>query len=153
MRDTGFTTTDLLITVVIVGVLAAFALPNLGSWLSATSISSATRAVATELQLTRMKAISRNTRMRIRYNTVLNTYQVEQEGNPNVWTNDGNLTTLPVRIDLQAAPTTVTYDTLGRAAFTPPLPPLGVTATITLGNTQGKQKQISLHLGGRVQVQ
>ena len=128
---------------------AALAGPNLGSWLSAITMTLTTRALATTLQITRMKAIAQNTRVRISYDTANDTYQVQEEVNPNQWANDGDANTLPVRIDLQAAPTTVTFDPLGRAEFNPDTQ----TATITLRNSQGKQKRISLNQTGRVQVQ
>ena len=143
MRDTGLTITDLLITLVIVGVLAAFAVPNLGSWLSAVTITSTTRALATTLQLTRMKAIGRNTRVRISFDTANHTYQVQEEVSPNQWANDGHAKTLPVRIALQKAPATVTFTPLGAAS----------PGTITLRNARGKAKKIIIHVTGRVRIQ
>ena len=144
LRAAGFTLTDLIITMAIMGILAVFAVPNITSWLSAVNMNSTTRSLATELQLTRMRAISRNRKVRVSFDTDNETYEVEEEID-GTWTDlDPEVSgTLPKQIDLYTAPATVTFNPIGTA----------VGGTITLQNTQGKQKQIIIHTTGRVRIQ
>ena len=79
-RESAFTTTELMVAVVIIGILAAFTAPNLGRWLSTIRVNSAARAIASELQFARMRAISQNAKFRITFDSANNTYQTEKEG-------------------------------------------------------------------------
>lgn len=62
-RQSGFTLIELMIAVVILGILASFAIPNFRSWMQNTQIRNAAESIANGLQRARAEAVSRNTRV------------------------------------------------------------------------------------------
>jgi len=65
MRQRGFTITELMIVVAIMGTLTVAVAPSLARWSTSIHMSSSIREIASELQLARMKAIAQNTRMTV----------------------------------------------------------------------------------------
>jgi len=142
LQEGAFTIIELVIVMMIVGVLAAFATPRLSRWLAITGVDAAAREIATELQLGKMRAISQNTRYRISFNTENNTYQV-QKYVTGTWQDVGDPKLLPAGVDLVSATTTPTFKTLGTTL---------AGATIRLRNAQGRTRTITVSLTGRVKV-
>lgn len=62
-RQSGFTLTEMVITLAIVGVLLAAAIPSYRSWVNNTQIRTAAESVQNGLQLARAEAVRRNTRV------------------------------------------------------------------------------------------
>jgi Tfp pilus assembly protein FimT len=143
LQEGAFTTIELIIVLMVVGVLATFATPRLGRWLATTGVDAAAREIATDLQLGKMRAISQNTKYRISFNTENNTYQMQKDV-AGTWQDVGNPKPFPAGVDLVSATATPTFQTLGTA-------PGG--ATITLRNAQGRTRTITVSFAGRVQVE
>ena len=141
--ERAFTTIELLITMMIVGIMAAFLAPNLGRWLTTVGVDAAARELASELQLGKMRAISENTRYRISFDPANDTYVVQKDVAGD-WQDVGAAKALPRGIDLVSATTAPIFQTLGTT-------PGG--STITLRNAQGRQRQIRLSFAGRVRVE
>lgn len=77
LRDkAGFTITELLIVVALLGVMAAVAIPNIISWIPAMRVNSAARDLASEMQLARMKAVSERNDYVITFDTTNNQYSI-----------------------------------------------------------------------------
>jgi type IV fimbrial biogenesis protein FimT len=72
--SSGFTLMELLVVISIAMVLMGIAIPSFLSWLPTLRLSSAARQVATDLQIARMRAISRNATNTVTFNTVTGTY-------------------------------------------------------------------------------
>ena len=89
MRERGFTITELMVVVAIVGVLTVVATPSLSRWLTSIRMESTTREIASTLQLARVKAITQNTSIRIDFDPTANTYQIQQcdSANLTIWNN------------------------------------------------------------------
>jgi prepilin-type N-terminal cleavage/methylation domain-containing protein len=141
--ERGFTTFELLITMMIVGIMATFMVPHLGRWLTTIGVDAAARELASELQLWRMRAISDNTRYRISFDRVNDTYVVQKDVS-GTWQDIGGPKSLPSGITLENATTDPIFRTLGTT-------PGGTT--ITLSNAQGRQRKIRLSFTGRVTVE
>jgi prepilin-type N-terminal cleavage/methylation domain-containing protein len=139
----AFTTVELVIVMMIVGVLAAFATPQLGRWLATTGVDTAAREIATELQLSKMRAVSQNTRYRISFDADHNTYLVQKDV-AGVWQDVGAPKALPAGVDLVSATADPVFQTLGTA-------PGGTT--VTLQNAQGRTRKVTVSFVGRVKVE
>ncbi len=72
--SSGFTLMELLVVISLLMVLIGIAIPSFLSWLPTLRLSSAARQVATDLQIARMRAISRNATNTVTFNTVTMTY-------------------------------------------------------------------------------
>jgi prepilin-type N-terminal cleavage/methylation domain-containing protein len=142
LQKDAFTTIELLIVMMVVGLLTAFATPRLGRWLATMGVDAAAREIATDLQLGKMRAISQNTRHRMSFDTANKTYQVQKDV-AGTWQAVGHPKLLPAGVDLVSATATPTFQPLGTA-------PGG--ATITLRNAQGRTRTITVSFAGRVQV-
>ena len=142
-QERAFTIIELVIVMMIIGVLAAFATPHLGRWLATIGVDTAAREIATELQLGKMRAISQNARYRISFNAASNTYQMQKEV-AGAWQDVGHPKPLPTGVDLVSATANPVFQTLGTA-------PGGTT--ITLRNAQGRTRKVTVSFAGRVQVE
>ena len=100
MRERGVTITELMIVVAIMGGLTAVATPSLSRWLTSIRMESATREIASTLQLARVKAITQNTSIRIKFDTTANTYQMQQRNAADLttWNNVDKAQKLPAGV-------------------------------------------------------
>ena len=64
----GFTMVDMVIAVTLIATISAIAIPALKDFGDAVAIGEAARAVQSELQQARMKAVATNRIMRVRFN-------------------------------------------------------------------------------------
>ena len=97
--ERAFTTVELLISMMIVGVMAAFLTPHLGRWLTTVGVDAAARELASELHLGKMRAISENTRYRISFDPASDTYVVQKDVAGD-WQDGDRPKSLPNGIDL-----------------------------------------------------
>jgi type IV fimbrial biogenesis protein FimT len=149
MREKGFTITELMIVVAIMGSLTVVATPSLSRWLTSIRLASATREMASTLQFARIKAITQNTSIRIHFDTTAHTYQMQQHNAAalTIWNNVDKAKKLPAGIRfVSVTGNPVTFQS-GRGSTLP-----GSNSTITLQNTQGKTNAIVVAQTGRILV-
>ena len=75
-QEKGFTIVEVLIVIAVIGVLAAFAIPNFLNWLPKMRVNSAARNLVSEMQLTRMQAVSERNNYVITFNVGSNQYSI-----------------------------------------------------------------------------
>jgi Tfp pilus assembly protein FimT len=142
----AFTTTELLVVVVIVGVLTGVAMPSLHHWLSTVRVDAAARELASTLQLGKMRAVAENTRYRVRFDLDQKAYVMQRE-HLGAWHSVAASTRLPTGLQLVSI-------SEGRNPLY--FEPLGTTpggnAVIILKNARGRMRTVSISTGGRVQV-
>lgn len=139
----AFSTTELMVALLLVALLATISVPHLGRWLSVIKVNAAARNLASELQLGRMRAISENIRYRITFDTAANAYQVQKDV-AGEWQDVNPIKPLPAGIDLETATTNpIFFQTLGTVA---------AGSTITLRNMQDQRRRITISRSGRVNV-
>jgi len=149
MRERGFAITELMIVVAIMGCLTAVATPSLSRWLTSIRMESATREIASTLQLARVKAITQNTSIRISFDTTPHTYQMQQRNAADLttWNNIDKAKTLPAGIRFGSVTgNPVTFQS-GRGSILP-----GSNTTVTLQSTQGKTNAVVVAQTGHVLV-
>lgn len=75
----GFTLSELMVILAVLGILASAAVPVLSSWLPRYRLKSAVRELYTNIQFTKMMAVKTNDRYRLVFNTAGNgSYRVER---------------------------------------------------------------------------
>ena len=142
----AFTTAELLIVLVIVGVLAAVATPPLHRWLSIIGVDTAARELAATLQLGKMRAIAENRRYRMSFDLAQHAYVVQKEVF-GVWHNVEDSKALRAGLQLVSVSegrNPLYFEPLGTM-------PSG-NATIILQNAQGRSRTVAISTAGRVRV-
>lgn len=143
LANHAFSTTELMIAVLLVAMLATFSAPHLGRWLSVIKVNAAARNLASELQLGRMRAISENTRFRITFDISAEAYQIHKNI-AGQWQDVDSIQPLPNGIDLETATTNpIFFQTLGTVA---------AGSSITLRNSQNQRRRITVSRSGRVNI-
>ncbi|MEA2101813.1 MAG: GspH/FimT family pseudopilin [Thermodesulfobacteriota bacterium] len=146
----GFTMLELMIVVVIIGIMAAVAVPNMGGWLAKRDLNSAARTMFSHFQQARSRAVMDNQSVTITFTTnaapTQDSYIVDEGA-----TNIVPLTTLPAGIDMTIgsgfASNTGGIDGLGIATT-----PGSVVLTSSKAPTADNTRTITLSLGGSVTI-
>ena len=74
-KNSGFTFTELMVTIAVVAILASLAIPNYIAWLPNYRLQSGAEEVQSTLQLARITAIKENATVRVKFDTANETYR------------------------------------------------------------------------------
>lgn len=138
----GFSLLEMMIVIIIIGVLAAIAIPSFSSWKEKQAVSNATNALLSHLKQARNLALAENRSVRITFGSTAYTFDADTTGSCG-----------PCRVEvigysqfssnLAIAPTTTrTFTSRGTAN----------SGTITL-SASGKSKSIVMNVIGRAYIQ
>jgi len=144
----GFTVSELMVTIGIAGILMGIAVPSLLAWLPTLRLNDGARQVAVDLQNARMNAISQSLPFQLRFAAAGDaSYVIERDAN-----NDGDFTdpgelvrgpvSLPQGVTVLLA-ATVVFQPRGVASVTNP---------INLGNGTAATANLATSLVGRVTI-
>ncbi|MGH9902281.1 MAG: GspH/FimT family pseudopilin [Pyrinomonadaceae bacterium] len=137
----GFSLTELLIVAATIGIIAAFAIPNVSRTLALRRLETGTSMIASKLAEARSNAIKRNTSARLVIDSSAHTVQVQVGTSP-----VGVATQLPQGVSFSGTPPTqIVFDSLGRASA-------ASTLTLTGAQTGGSSKSIAVSAFGKVSV-
>ena len=145
----GFTLLELIVAIGIASVVMGIAVPSFMTWLPTLRLSSGTRQVATDLQVSRMKAISQNTKFRITFGTLPSTsYQLEKDSNNNgTYELPGELDSGPFSL-----PDGITVTAVSATAEFQPRGTASAASTITVRNGNNETKSVQVAVVGRVTI-
>jgi len=140
----GFTLIEILVTMAILTILGAFAVPQWGNLLSKYRLDSAARQVATELHGAKNRAMAQYRRFKLVFDSSTSTYTIQKEQNPGEgdYTAISGSKSLPLGITVEFNNTPV-FQTRGNAS---------PGATITLTNTKNETKEVAVALTGRIEI-
>lgn len=149
-RTGGFTLIELLCALGVLAIVAATALPSWSAALPRLALDRAARQLVSEVELARVKAISRNTRVRALFDLGRAEYetQIDSEGR---FIGEGTRH-LPSGVAFDAGASTRVSG--GRISIT--FQPRGNTvdnATIALAANPGTHRKVIVSAGGRVRVE
>jgi len=94
MRKGGFTLIELLIIIIVIGVMAAIAIPGFSRWGPDMRLKGAVRDLKSAMELSKLKAIRQNANVALTFDTGTNSYTVFVDngaggGTPNDWIRNG----------------------------------------------------------------
>ena len=139
----GFTLLEILVTMAILTILGAFAVPQWGNRLAKYRLDSAARQVATELHGAKNRAMAQYRRFKLVFDSPT-TYTIQKEQTPGEgdYTATSGAKSLPLGITVEFNNTPV-FQTRGNAS---------PGATITLTNPNNETKKVVVALTGRIEI-
>jgi len=117
LKSTGFSLTELLVTISILGILTAIAMPSFQVWIQNSQIKNAAESIQNGLQRARAEAVSRNANIEfvLGVNSAWTVHLVGSAANIDSHaSNEGAVNV--IRSVLPAAATTITFNSLGGIA-------------------------------------
>jgi len=143
-KNSGFTITELMITIAIIAILASLAIPNFIAWLPNYRLQSGAEEIQSALQLARITAIKENATAAVSFDTANETYRAFFVGGQTIRRGQ-----MPAGIDLNC--------TLNNGGTSVDFNSRGVAINNTQGNAQvsntsGRTKTIAVFLTGNSRI-
>jgi type IV fimbrial biogenesis protein FimT len=142
-KNSGFTITELMITIAIIAILASVAIPNFIAWLPNYRLKSGAEEIQSALQLTRTTAIKENATARVSFDTANETYRASIGGQT---IRRGRM---PAGIDINSAlfggGTFVEFDSQGTAIN-------NTHGTAQVRNNSGRTKTVRVYITGNSRI-
>jgi Tfp pilus assembly protein FimT len=143
-RCRGATLLEVLTVTAITVTLLAIGVPQMTKLRAPYVLASASRQIATDLQAARLRAIARNTRYRVNFNSAAKTYTLESESSPNTFVAEGGAQTLPRGATVTApSPGNPIFDTRGM---------LGSDVTVSVSVAGSGTRTVTVNVLGRTTI-
>ena len=149
-NDRGFSLIEVIVTVAVIGVIAAIALPNMIGWRGERQLQGTARGFAADLQLARLKSIRETENVVVEVDTVADRYQIYVDLNKNESLDAAEETlrnvTCPTGVGISSVtiPSNLTsLDPRGRSS---------AIGNVVFQNSAGTIKTISINILGSVSI-
>ena len=147
MTARGLTVLELLVTLGLVGLLAAIALPSFGAMRARARLGAAARQVVMDLKLARTRAITDVASHRVRFPALSSSYQHQRQGSDGRYADEGAPVPLPEGVGIEsctAAGAAVGFQPRGHAS---------TFGSITLRGEEGGGRRIVVDIVGRMRIE
>ncbi len=136
----GFTLVEILVTVALIGIISAIAIPDWGSVLLTFRLKGGARQVQADLDWAKWRAIHENANYELIFSATNDNYTIaRKDGSGDTKTKD-----LPDGITVQAN-TTIEYTVIGKRVGSG-------TITVKLCNTKGEGRNLEVNARGRIRL-
>lgn len=153
-RQVGFTLTEMLITLALMAIVLALAVPNFSTWLMNHQIRNAADTAMASLQLARAEAIRTNTSVQLSFDsTTKKIWQITRVDTSAVLQQKNFAEDAP-KVTITPTPstvTTVTFNGLGRISDATPLTQLDFDVA-SISAADSKDMRITLQTGGALKL-
>jgi type IV fimbrial biogenesis protein FimT len=147
-KESGFTLMELILVVVVMGIVAAIAIPAFMGFLPGMRVNGAARQIMSDLMDARMEAVKQNHEYKVFF---LNNHEYKiLDDNDSDGVDDGGAETSRT-VDIQDNYSDVTLSDTGDPVFSPKGTAITLS-TITVQNASGS-KTVSISIAGRVKVE
>ena len=138
-KNSGFTITELMVTIAVVAILASLAIPNFIDWLPNYRLRSGAEGIQSTLQFARITAIKRNATATVAFDIANETYRASVGGQA---IRGGRM---PAGIDINSAfgGTSVQFDSRGVAS---------AAGTAVVRNNLGRSRTIRVYITGNSRI-
>ena len=138
-KNSGFTITELMVTIAVVAILASLAIPNFIAWLPNYRLRSGAEEIQSTLQFARITAIKRNATATVAFDIANETYRASVGGQA---IRGGRM---PAGIDINSAfgGTSVQFDSRGIAS---------AAGTAVVRNNLGRSRTIRVYITGNSRI-
>ena len=154
MHQVGFTLIEMLISMVLMAIVLAFAVPNFSTWLMNHQIRNAADTAMASLQLARAEAIRTNTAVQLSFDSATKKIWQITRVDTSAVLQQKNFAEDAPKVTITPTPstvTTVTFNGLGRISDATPLTQLNFDVT-TLSAADSKDMRITLQGGGALKL-
>ena len=138
-KNSGFTITELMVTIAVIAILASLAIPNFIAWLPNYRLRSGAEEIQSTLQFARITAIKRNATATVAFDIANETYRASVGGQA---IRGGRM---PAGIDINSAfgGTSVQFDSRGVAS---------AAGTAVVRNNLGRSRTIRVYITGNSRI-
>ena len=153
-KDAGFSLMELMVVIMIIAIMAAITVPNVGTWVQNHRLSSTARDIYSMLQMSRLRAAKENANVAFSFNSSGYSAFVDN-GRGGGIANDTiqNGTELTVFTGTFEGGVTYNGATVPQMAFDARGFPTAFGTTIFLSNSVGATKQVILSSAGNIRIQ